>query len=267
MSSPESDTRYMIIDENGTQFTLNHGSLQILDDSFPVETDVIERSFTDGAIAPGESRATGKELSFKVDINEPTEQAYRAVVNNLFYWIRKAVILRDTINNIETDVRVLEKSITYDTGGFLHGSVVNWTFQQLIPFWRDVAWQEESENVSLSNVLVLENDGYYDTPAIFILNTDQEIPRFLVKELNTNLGIGIADLNFGKVNLETYVIDNENGEALLGSGETGGVLRNDRILSGTGFFFLRRGTNNLQVFTWQDRDVDFTVRWKRRYFV
>jgi hypothetical protein len=261
MSRPQ-DKRYLIITEDGTTFRIENGSLQKPEDSFSIDNDVIERSFTDGAIIPGESRGTSKELILNVAINNQSESAYRDIVNNLFYWCRKAVTIRDTVNNIETDVRISELPIEYDEGGQHLGSTVSFVFIQLIPFWKDVNFIEVSENLSLSNQLVIDNDGYYDTPAIFIIQTDQEIPKFLIKMQETNLGIGINDLNFGKVNLQTYVIDNENGEALLST-----ILRNDRIISGTGFFFLRRGTNTLNVTTWLNRDIDFTVRYKRRFFI
>lgn len=267
MSSPGSDKRYKIIDEDGNEFQLDHGSLTLLDDSFSVDVDIIERSFTDGAVAPGEERATMKELAFRVDLNKIQEQNFRSITNNLFYWLRKARVLRDVINNIETDVRLSEKSIQYEQGAFLHSSVINFTFTQIIPFWRDIEFQEFSETESGSNILSVNNDGFYDTPAYFILTAKEEVPKFLIKELNTGLGIGINDLQFGKLNLDTYVIDNENGEALLGSAETGGIKRNNRILSGTGFFFLRRGINDLIVYTFDNVDVDFTCKFKRRYFI
>jgi hypothetical protein len=254
------DERYMLITEDGTQFIIQNGTLQKPEDTFGIDNDIIERSFIDGAIAPGESRGTAKELILNIAINNQSESVYRDTVNDLFYWCRKAVTIRDRKNNIETDIVINELPISYDEGGQHKGSTVSFVFTQLIPFWKDIDFIEVTENVSASNQLIIDNDGYYDTPAIFILQV--EIPKFLIKMEETDLGIGINDLSFGKVNLQTYVIDNENGEALLSS-----VLRNDRIISGTGFFFLRRGTNTLNVTTWLNRDLDFTVRYKRRYFI
>lgn len=267
MSSPRSDSRWKLIDSDSNEFPLVHGSLQIMDDTFPVEVEIIERSYTDGGIVPGETRGESKELAFRVDINRLLESGYRNVVNDMFYYIRKVVKIQDTINNIETDVRCVEKSITYDQGGFFHGSIVNFTLKQIIPFWWDINYIEISEFESGSNILSINNDGYYDAWPIFILKTNIEIPKFLIKELNSGYGIGIGDLQFGKTNLDTYVIDCENGECLLGSSETGGILRNTRILQGTNFFPLRRRINDLQVFTWLNRDVDFTCKYKRRYFI
>lgn len=260
--------RYMLITEDTTLLTenenyyiVNNGSCKILEDAFPVETDIVERSHIDGAIAPGETRGMSKELAFKIDINNVSEQNFRNYYNTIMYWLRKAIKIRDRINNIETNVRLSEDSISYDEGGQFHGSMLNITFIQLIPFWWDVDYIEETENLSLSNQLVIDNTGY-DTPAIFILTASRNIPRFLVKCNETNLGIGINDLNFGNLFLETYTIDNENGEALLE-----GILRNNRIIPGTGFFFLRRGVNTLVVRTSNDWDLDFTVRYRRRYFI
>jgi hypothetical protein len=260
--------RYMLITEDTTNlvenenyYIINNGSCKILEDIFPVETDIIERSFVDGAIAPGETRGTSKDLPFKIDFNNPSEQSFRTYYNTLLYWIRKAIRIRDRINQIETDVRVIEDSIIYDEGGQFKGSVLNVTFKQLIPFWKDVDWIEQSENLSLTNQIIINNTGY-DTYPIFIVTVDQNLPKFLIKCIETNLGIGINDLNFGKTFLPTYIIDNENGEALLE-----GILRNDKIIAGTGFFHLRRGVNTLFVRTYNNIDVDFTIRYKRRYFI
>lgn len=254
--------RYMLIDDDENQFIVKNGSLKIPEDSFTIANDVIERSYTDGAIAPGESRGEAKELVLTINIDNPIEQNYRDIINNLFYWARKAVTIRDRINNIETNIRASELPIEYDEGGQFKGSIVSLIFVQLIPFWWDVNFIEISENLSVSNQLVIDNDGYYDSPAIFILYTEVEIAKFLIKCQETGLGIGINDFQFGKTNLNTYVIDNENGEALLA-----GILRNDQIISSTGFFYLQRGINTLNVITQYDKDVDFTVKYKRRYFI
>jgi hypothetical protein len=260
--------RYMLITEDTTNlienenyFIINNGSLKILEDFFPVETDIIERSFVDGAIAPGETRSTAKNLLLAIDINNSNETIFRNTYNTLLYWLRKAIKIRDRINNIETDVRVSENGIIYDAGGFFKGSVLNVTFTQLIPFWRDVDFIEESENLSLSNQIVINNTGY-DTYPIFIVTTATPLSKFLIKCIESNFGIGINDLNFGKTFLPTYIIDNENGEALLS-----GILRNDKIISGTNFFPLLRGVNTLIVRTLNNVDIDFTVRYKRRYFI
>jgi hypothetical protein len=259
--------RYALYDENNNEWIINNPALQILEDSFSTEVDTIERSYTEGAIAPGETRGTMKSLVLEIAQNSSSEQAYRLLINELFYRVRTAVRIRDRINNIETDVRPSEKAISYDPGGFLNGSSISVEFNQLIPFWKDIEFQEASETSSLSNQLIIDNDGFFKTPPVIILETRVEIPKLLVKVEETGEGIGINDLNFGRVDNDTYVIDCENGEILLGTSSRGGVLRNDRIISGTGFFNLRRGINTINVYTWQDRDLDTTVRYKRRYWV
>jgi hypothetical protein len=247
----------MLIEEDNQQFIVENATLKIIEDTFPVEVDIIERSFTEGAIAPGEQRGTAKNLSLNIDINKTDEQIYRQAVNLLFS--RK---IRDRINNIETDIRLIEDTISYDEGGQFFGSRISFTLVQLIPYWRDVDFIEISETSTLSNQIIVDNDGFFETPASFIVTTERNLQKFLIKVEENNLGIGLNDFAFGTVNLETYVIDNENGEALLG-----GILRNNRIIPGTGFFFLRQGINTINVITQNNVDIDFTVKYKRRYFI
>ena len=38
--------RYILLDVNWNQFQLTEGTLQPFDDAFPIDVDVIERSFT-----------------------------------------------------------------------------------------------------------------------------------------------------------------------------------------------------------------------------
>jgi hypothetical protein len=252
----------MLINDEGEQFIINNGSFKIIDDTFPVETDITERSYTEGSIAPGETRGTTKQLVYQLNLDKQRESIFRSTANELIRRAREAVTIRDRINEIETDVRLGEFGISYDEGGQFRGSIKSITFNQLIPFWKDIEFIELSETSTLSNQLIVDNDGYFETWPIFTLRADQNIQKFLIKVEETNLGIGLNDFSFGTVYNEIYVIDCENGEALLN-----GILRNNRIIGTTGFFPLRVGINTINVTTVNNIDLDFSVKYKRRYFI
>jgi hypothetical protein len=254
--------RYKLIDKNNNEFQLENGTLQPLEDGFPIDVDIIERSFTEGAIAPGEQRGTSKEWVLNIAVNKDNDISFRNYVNELFYQFRVAKYIRDTIFNIQTEIRTSEPTLAYDAGGYLRGANITISLIQLVPFWEDVNFIEVSETNTGGNQLIINNDGYFKVKPIAILKTSQIIEKFLVKVEENGEGLGIADPNFGAFNLETYVIDCINGEAVLG-----GILSNGNILGNTGFFTLERGVNTVNCFTQDNRDLDMTIKYKRRFFI
>lgn len=250
-------SRYLLVDEDGNTYPITNGSFKLIDDDATTDLDIIEKSYRAGAVLPGIQRDASKELIFQIDINEPTDILYRDKINTLYYQARKAIKIRDSILSIETDVRIIGKSAIFDEGGYLRGSVITLTFQQILPYWEDINYIIEPET---TGDIVIDNTGYVDTPPIITVQANGIVNKFLIQIAETGVGIGVADLAFGSVNADTYIIDNVDGEILLE-----GILRNQKIIEGTGFFNLRVGINTIQT-TATSGSVSVTIKYKRRYY-
>jgi hypothetical protein len=253
-------TRYRLVDQDGNTFDITDPTFRMLDDSASIEADIVERSFRAGADFPGIQRDESKELNFVYSLNNSNEQTFRNYYNQLTYWFRKTRYIQDIINNIETEVLYVDRSIGYDNGGFNKGAENNETFRQLRPFWEDIDYQEEEETGITSDTIILNNNGYYETPALITIQALEQITKISMRINETGNGIIIKDLQFGVRGLNTYVIDNKDGTIELNQ-----ILRNQKIQSGTGFFNLRVGVNTMVIQL--NGQAEVTIRFKRRYYI
>lgn len=258
-------TRYKFIDSSGIEYQLDDDTFKRLEDASTIEVDIIERSFKAGADFPGIQRDQSKEITFQYNLDRIGEQLYRSYENNFRKWLRKTRRIRDTINNIETEVLLKEPVITYDDGGFNLGSLNTITFVQLKPFWQDVSATIIQDSGISSQSFLINNTGYIETPATITLQALELCPKFQI--INTcddpeldGQGIVIQDLQFGSLGLDTYIIDNGAGTAELNMAD-----RKNKIRQGTGFFNLGVGANRLD-FTLQGQCA-ITIEYKKRYYL
>lgn len=258
-------TRYKLVDIVGNEFQIDDDTFRRLEDASKIEADIIERSFKAGADFPGIQRDESKEMTFQYSLNSREEQLYRDYENEIRKQLRKTRWIRDTINNIETEVILTEAVIAYDDGGFNLGSVINITFVQLKPYWQDIDPTIIRESGISSQSILIENIRYIETPTIITLQALEPCPKFSI--INTSedpeldgQGIVVQDLQFGTIGLDTYIIDNGAGTSELNQAD-----RKNKIRAGTGFFNLGVGRNRLDfVLAGQ---CGIRIEYKRRYYV
>lgn len=259
MSHTITDNRYQLINQYGEIYNIVNGTCIILEESGTIELDKVEKSYLEGAVVPGIQRDMSKQITFQIDVNNETDDLFRTEYNELITRAREAIIIRDRKLLLQTSVRLVERGFAFDSGGELRGGTMSLTFDQITPFWEELTYREETIE---TGDLVIENNGNLPTAPIIIMEVPGEpVTRFLVKVVEDNFGIGISDLAFGSQGLNTYLIDCESGEITLN-----GILRNQKILPGTGFFQLRRGQNTLRMKTTND-SISMAVRWKQRYWI
>lgn len=261
---PKYFSRYKLLDENRDPFTWTDPTLKRNEDISEIEVETVERSFRAGAEFPGVARDMSKEISFRIDINTNSEQTFRNTLNELRFYLRKVRWIQDTINNIETELLFANISIQYDEGGYFLGAVVEVRFKQLRPFWWDIEYSSEEESGFSTGQIVIDEtnqDGWIETPPLITLTAYEAITKFSIRILETGHGIFIQDLQFGSSGLDTYIIDNENGEAELNM-----VDRNSKIRGGTGFFLLQPRTKNTIIFEFNGQ-ADALIQWKRRKYL
>jgi hypothetical protein len=253
--------RYTLVTQSGTEYNVPDKTMRVLSRSFSVDLDVIERSFRPGANLIGVPRQQSTTLDFQFQQNYPVEKTFRDYMNNLLYWLNNVVLIRDNVNNIETDIILEGNEINYDNGGFNLGTTGNTiTFRQLKPFWRDVNETVVTESGSGSNYITIQNNGYIETPGVITLTAIEPTTKFSLRILETGNGILIEDLEFGLNGLDIYIIDNENGVSSLS-----GLNRNNKIRNGTGFFNFQVGTNTLEFI--YNGNLGIEVSYKQRYYL
>ena len=252
--------RFSMVDIDNNEYIFDDSAFRILDRGLSIELDVIEKSFSPGADFPGIQRDESSKLEFIYDFNKPIENDFRSSLNELIRQSRKTVIIRDNVNQLETEAILESVDIKYDDGGFNLGSQNTFSFKQLTPYWRDIDYIIVSESDITSGVVIIDNNGYIDTPPIITILAQEPIPKIAIRINETKRGILINDLEFGLVGLETYIIDNKAGYAELNQ-----INRNQKIKNGTGFFDLRVGVNTILIEMTGMAEVE--IKYKRRYYL
>ena len=251
--------RYVLVDINNNEYQINNESFKRLEDGSTIQADTIERSFKAGSVFPGEQRDESKEITFQYNIDYNNEQDYRLAENVLRMNLRKAYILKDIVNNIQTEILLTEHTIAYDDGGMFLGSINNIMFKQLRPFWEDIDYTYESLGSS-ENTIRIDNTGFIETPPIITIQALEQITKLSIRLRENGYGIYIKDLQFGTTGLNTYIIDNGDGYA-----ELNGINRNQKISNNTGFFNLIIGQNTLDFVL--NGAANIEVKWKRRFYL
>ena len=253
--------RYTLVNSSGLELNIDDKTLRILSRSFSIDLDIIERSYKSGANLIGIPRQQSTTIDFQYQQNYKSEQDFRTYMNNLLYWLNNVVLLKDTVNNTETELVLEENEINYDNGCFNHATTGNTiSFRQLKPFWTDTVPTIITESGSGSSIFRVNNNGYIETPPIITLTALSPTTKFSLRVLETGNGILIEDLEFGLEGLNIYIIDNEDGTA-----ELSGLNRNNKIRSGTGFFNFPVGVSTLEFV--YNGDLQIEISYKRRYYL
>lgn len=250
---------YKLIDIDGNEHDVTLPDFRRKEDDLKIDTEIIERSSKAGAVQVGEQRDQSKELTFEYDWHDDDNDDFTEAMNELIYWLRKTVIIRNIDLNRETDVVLSGHNFSYSEGGFLRCSKNELTFKQLTPYWRDVNYITITEDSGGSPVIV-NNTGWIETPPIFTITALTNTTKFSIKDVESKKGIVIYDQDFSLNGLMTYIIDCKTGTAEL---ET--LKRNNRIRKGTGFFNLIPGVNTLEISS--NGSISVEIKYKRRFYL
>lgn len=253
--------RYKFYDIDEVEiYDIDDNTFKLLEDVGSIESEIIERSFTSGAIFPGIQRDESKELTFSFQLNRGDENDFRDYFNEFIHYARNARFLRDTTNSIQTEILLVEKAASFEDGGWNKGAGITVSFSQLTPYWQDIAYIETTALAQTNYQAVISNAGWVSTPPIITLTANTIINEFYVKRVEGNKGIFIKDLQFGNLGLTEYVLDFGAGTAKLG-----GIDRANLIRKSTGWFDLLVGNNTIQIVT--SASCDILIQLKRRFYI
>lgn len=230
------------------------------------DKNLIEKSFTDGAIFNGNRRLMSKEISLAFVLNFDNDTDYRAKYNNIVNACAQAEYLEDI--DTEAEIRAKVEFISHvDTpvntiGTTSRSGVIELSFKMLTPYWEDLT--EQTVNTSGTEFTqAINNSGFLDTPAKFeiaVAATCNFIQIFITDPVR---GIEIQDLAFGTTTeLNDYVIDNNLGTVLLGDDL---IDRTSRIRGGSGFFDFPVGNFTLNFKFSVAATV--AIKYRRRYYL
>lgn len=253
-------SRYQFIDIDDNTYDVDDDTFKLLEESNPIESDILERSNKPGAINPGILRDTSKELVFDYETNYPTETAFRNYLNEFLYNARKCIKIKDTVLEVEIDVNYSDNSVGYDRGGFHKGAINTLTFTALTPFWEGIAYVTDTDSSITSATMTISNTGWIECSPIIKITALAQITKFSIRNVTTGRGILIEDLQFGTLGLEEYIIDCVNGTSQLN-----GISRENRIKAGTGYFTLPVGTSSVEFELSALANIE--LKYKRRYYV
>jgi hypothetical protein len=252
--------RYVLVDSEGNEYRILSKNFKRLEDDSSIEVDTINNTFRAGSEFPGIQRDEAKEIVFQYDLFSDSESTFRTAENEFREFLRKTVLIKDTERQIQTVVLLKNHNIAYEEGTFLHSSRNTVVLEQLKPFWEDITPQTVEETGSASGVIIINNDGYVETPSTITITALEQNRKFSVYINETREGILIEDDQFGISGLNTYIIDNADGTA-----ELNGINRNKKIKPTTGFFQLRVGINTV-IFEFAG-ESEIVLTYRRRYYL
>lgn len=238
--------------------------IQLQRESGNIDLDIIEKSFTPGALFSGDRRAESKNITFSLLIAKETEAEYRQEYNDYVNYASRAEYIED----LDNDTRIRVEFVSHidkpssETGTILGAGRIELSFKILTPFWEDLT--EITNNVSGTEfTTAINNSGAADTPATFELSVSALCDFIQIFITDPVRGIEIQDLAFGTdATLDEYIINNDTGEALLGDDQ---IDRNSRISNGSGFFDFPVGSFTLNFKF--SVSVDVVIKYRRRYYI
>jgi hypothetical protein len=229
-----------------------------------LDLDIVEKSFRNGAVMIGERRIASKDLTIGIELANPADSGFRNSFNLFCYNASEIEYLEDVDNNIRTKVEFtgFTDSPYQSQGTVNRAGYCDLKLRQLTPFWEDIT-EQTATDTGTDLTFNLNNTGYLDCPATFTIIASALCEGIFIYISDPARGIEIQDLTFGyDTTLDEYVINNEDGTALLGDE---GYNRNDRIRGGSGFFDFPVGSFTLKAEFTVSCQMDIT--WRRRYFI
>ena len=261
---------YQLKDEDGNTFDLNGSSVTVAlknsvtqgEDSFDYDNKIIDRSYLDGSVVIGSKRLIARKYVMQITHVNNDSSAYRAIINELLYWLSKTVYIVDVTNSLELSVVISEINISYDEGALKLSSDDSFSFIALTPYWSDIAYNELTGTALATTIktVPISNSGFLKAFPVITLTATVATSDVQIYIDGLNAGIQIQDNLFGTVGYLSMVIDCETGLVTLGE-----LNINNSIAQGTGFFYISPGSDQINILS--NQQITYSIKWKKRYFV
>lgn len=263
--------RYRFEDANGNYIDVNNSLIPEgmsntfvpSSEKFASDIKVIEKTFLDGGVFTGAIRLKSNEIEFKCSLDGfgEVDTIFRSTFNNIMFWARKTVLIKDIILGLEKVVRFSDSGIKYED--FLRSGNMTLSFKSLNPFWEKTIPNIETisgSSGSMIGTISITNNGVIEALPVITINAHELTSKILFHIPSTNQGIYIKDIQFGLVGLTQYIINNNDGSIKLS-----GNRRNQMIDFGSGPFTFPVGTFDLDYSL--NGDCDVSISFKERFYI
>lgn len=261
---------YYLEDADANTFPLNDASVSVIprnslalsSDSFEWESDVIEKTYQDGATQLGDVRLQSRNLKMSYVRTNPNSSEFQDDTNELIAFVKKTKYIVDADNDRRILVSPKSFNVNYESGTYKKYSNDSASFICLNPYWEDVT------EVSITgsalgteiNNIVIDNDGALKTSPVIELTSITANAEVQIYISDSFVGLIIDDTVFGTLGYETMTIDFQAGDITIQT-----LRRNTSIRSGTGFFFFPQGSFQISILPAEDTDYD--IKYRRRYYI
>jgi len=204
---------YSIITKNNEVFNLDEllkDGYTITENSFPLETTIIQKTSLAGAIAPFPSRAASTNLALSIPITLKSDTEL------LSYVFNNAKYLQSDEVNSKTPVALTEYSITWQPGSYKKVGTLTVSLELLEPFFtanHPVTLNNFPDRVTTFDVpSSLLGGSYIDTPYRLMLTFEEECEGVTIVLWDNTL-----DKSTGEVLIIESRKVNNNERAVLGT--------------------------------------------------
>lgn len=264
---------FSLEDDKGNIFSLNgvsvtntigKNSLGFQNESFNIDTNIIEKSSLPGSIRTNDPRIESRVLEFVLNVSDPDYTAYQSFISGLLYNLNKVAYLRDETGSRRIEVTLNNFNISYDggVGSQWLSSNVSFSLTCLKPYWEDINFTETNYTVSASvtNEFTFTNNGYLEVQPVIEFVVAAPCSFFEIILVAENDSIRIEDPIFGTPGNGVITIDNEQGFV-----EIDNLDRTVYVIGGLGFISLPVGISDIQIISSVAATAKFYHR--NRYYV
>ena len=270
---------YSLLLENGDSFELNGDSvtaelkqsLSMSDFALTKESNLIERSYGDGAAKVGSSRLPMNQITLILSLAFLDDADCRLYLNTLFAALKDAEYLVDETNAIRTRIDLSSPSIVWDEGGYFRSGDATIVLNQVVPYWEATVEQEivVAIEAGVPTEASIINAGYAETPyvaSIAVAEQTVAVEYVEIENIAEGRSLSLESASFGISGFELLELDCEEGTArLINEAYSTTLDVQDAFEAGAGYFNLTVGTNMLSLRCAVAATVTFTYR--PRYFV
>lgn len=264
--------------EDGTVFPLNSdavtvalkGRTSLSDTVITKESNLVERSYGDGAAKVGSSRLAMGELTIFLTLAFQSDAECRLYINQLFYALRNAVYLIDVTNAIRTKVDLSSPSITWHDGAYYRFGDGTIVLNQLTPYWESLNATTVTTEIEagVPTEINIENSGYAETPFTVEFTLEESAGAVAYAELQNieeGRSIRIESASFGVSGYTVLSVDTAEGTAkLINEVYSSELDVQDAFEAGSGYYDLVVGANVLSARCASAAVV--TVAYRARYY-
>jgi len=241
--------------------SISRGSFARGSEEINFEQKLITRSFLSGSAKVGEARLQSRQMVFNQEFALTSDQSYDDYVNELINKAAEATYIRDTTNNKQTKIAVLNMSIPYDVGSIKRSGSISIKLEMLNAFWEDVDPTILTKFFSsVTDSIIVDNEGFllaYPKLTFDIQDPAAQLDIFVDE---TKEGLQLVDSTLGTPTLTELIIDCVNGTLTIA-----GFDRTQNITDRTGYFPFQLGNNTLIIESPVDGKVD--IEFVKRYYL